>query len=66
MLKRIFRKWNSRKVQDSKIRRFKSQRGQTMSEYALVVAAVALVVVGGYRTMGTNVQSVVTKVDSQL
>ena len=43
-----------------------SARGQTMTEYALILAAVAVVVVVGYRTMGTTISSLLTSVDSQL
>ena len=42
------------------------QRGQTMTEYALILAAVAVVVFIGYETMGTTIGSVLTNVDSQL
>jgi len=42
------------------------QRGQTMTEYALILAAVAVVVYVAYETMGTTVGSVLTNVDSQL
>ncbi len=42
------------------------QRGQTMTEYALILAAVAVVVYVAYQTMGTTVGSVLTNVDSQL
>ncbi len=42
------------------------QRGQTMTEYALILAAVAVVVFIGYQTMGTTVKSVLNSVDSQL
>ncbi len=42
------------------------QRGQTMTEYALILAAVAVVVFIGYETMGTTIKSVLTNVDSQL
>ena len=42
------------------------QRGQTMTEYALILAAVAVVVYLGYQTMGTNIQSLLNNVDSQL
>ena len=31
------------------------QRGQTMAEYALILAAVAVVVFVGYQTMGTTI-----------
>ncbi len=41
-------------------------RGQTMTEYALILAAVAVVVYLGYETMGTNIQSLLNSVDSQL
>ncbi len=41
-------------------------RGQTMTEYALILAAVAVVVFIGYETMGTTIKSVLTSVDSQL
>ncbi len=42
------------------------RRGQTMTEYALILAAVAVVVFIGYETMGTTIKSVLTNVDSQL
>lgn len=42
------------------------QRGQTMAEYALILAAVAVVVFAGYQLLGTNIQSALNKVDSQL
>ncbi len=42
------------------------QRGQTMTEYALILAAVAVVVFIAYETMGTTIGSVLTSVDSQL
>ena len=42
------------------------QRGQTMTEYALILAAVAVVVVVGYQTMGTTITKLLTNVDSQL
>jgi len=42
------------------------QRGQTMAEYALILAAVAVVVYVGYQAMGTTVSSVLGSVDNQL
>ena len=42
------------------------QRGQTMAEYALIMAAVAVVVFVGYQTMGTTVTTLLGSVDSQL
>jgi Flp pilus assembly pilin Flp len=41
-------------------------RGQTMAEYALIMAAVAVVVFAGYQTMGTTITSLLTSVDSKL
>ena len=42
------------------------QRGQTMAEYALILAAVAVVVYVGYQTMGTTITTLLTSVDSEL
>ena len=41
-------------------------RGQTMTEYALILAAVAVVVYAGYQTMGTTIGSLLTVVDGKL
>jgi Flp pilus assembly pilin Flp len=41
-------------------------RGQTMAEYALILAAVAVVVFIGYQTMGTTITSLLTTVDTKL
>jgi len=41
-------------------------RGQTMTEYALILAAVAVVVFAGYQTMGTTINSLLTTVDGQI
>ena len=41
-------------------------RGQTMTEYALILAAVAVVVYAGYQTMGTTITSLLTTVDTNL
>ena len=41
-------------------------RGQTMAEYALIMAAVAVVVFVGYQTMGTTITTLLTTVDSSL
>lgn len=40
--------------------------GQTMTEYALILAAVAVVVFVGYQTMGQTITSLVSSVDSQI
>ena len=42
------------------------QRGQTMAEYALIMAAVAVVVFVGYQTMGTTVTTLLSTVDGKL
>jgi Flp pilus assembly pilin Flp len=42
------------------------QRGQTMTEYALILSAVAVVVFIGYQTMGTTIGSLLTSVDGSL
>jgi Flp pilus assembly pilin Flp len=41
-------------------------RGQTMAEYALILAAVAVVVFVGYQTMGTTITTLLGSVDSKL
>jgi len=42
------------------------QRGQTMAEYALILAAVAVVVFVGYQTMGTTITMLLSTVDGSL
>ena len=41
-------------------------RGQTMTEYALILAAIAVVVYGVYAAMGNNIGSLANGVDSSL
>jgi Flp pilus assembly pilin Flp len=41
-------------------------RGQTMAEYALILAAVAIVVYVGYQTMGSTLTTMLTTVDTSL
>ena len=41
-------------------------RGQTMTEYALILSAVAVVVFVGYQTMGSTIGSLLTNVDGKL
>ena len=41
-------------------------KGQTMTEYALILSAVAVVVFVGYETMGTDISSLLGTIDSQL
>lgn len=42
------------------------QRGQTMTEYAMILSAVAVVVFAGYTLMGTDIQSLLNSVDGKL
>jgi Flp pilus assembly pilin Flp len=42
------------------------QRGQTMAEYALIMAAVAVVVFVGYQTMGSTITTLLSTVDASL
>jgi Flp pilus assembly pilin Flp len=43
-----------------------SQPGQTMTEYALILAAVAVIVYAGYQIMGTTVTTMLSSVDQLL
>ena len=42
------------------------KRGQTMTEYALILAAIAVVCMVGYSAMGTTITTLLTSVDGQL
>ena len=42
------------------------QRGQTMTEYALILSAIAVVVFIGYQTMGGTIGTLLTSVDTSL
>jgi Flp pilus assembly pilin Flp len=44
----------------------RNTRGQTMTEYALLLAAIAVVVYGTYRVLGNNIGSLTSGVDSTL
>ena len=43
-----------------------ARKGQTMTEYALILAAVAIVVFAVYEVMGQNITTLVNKVDNAL
>lgn len=43
-----------------------SKKGQTMTEYALILAAVAVVVFAAYQATGTNIKALVNSVDGQI
>ena len=42
------------------------RRGQTMTEYALILAAVAVVVYAGYQTLGTTINAALSTVDGKI
>lgn len=42
------------------------KRGQTMVEYALIMAAVAVIAFAGYKTMGGDISTVLSSVNSSL
>jgi len=41
-------------------------KGQTMTEYALILAAVAVVVFAAYATMGNDISALVNRIDTDL
>jgi len=43
-----------------------NRRGQTMTEYALILAAIAVAVYGVYAVMGNNISTLASGVDSTL
>jgi Flp pilus assembly pilin Flp len=49
------------RVREFAVRRF---RGQTMTEYAMVLAAIAIAVFAAYKALGSSVSSLMTGVDS--
>ena len=51
------------RVRESVVR---NARGQTMTEYALILAAIAVVVYGTYRALGNNIGSLANGIDSAL
>jgi Flp pilus assembly pilin Flp len=44
----------------------KNAKGQTMTEYALILAAVAIVAYVTYQVMGQDIGSMVNKIDTSL
>ena len=42
----------------------RNTRGQTTTEYALILAAIAVVVYGTYKALGNSINSLATGVDS--
>jgi Flp pilus assembly pilin Flp len=63
--------WGGRRLKmDSLIKFFvkarEAQKGQTMTEYALILAAVAVVVFVTYEVMGQDINSLVNSIDKSL
>ena len=56
-MKRIFQKFSVA---------LKCCKGQTMTEYALILSAVAVVVYLGYQSMGGDITSLLGSIDNQL
>jgi Flp pilus assembly pilin Flp len=44
----------------------RKMQGQTMTEYALILAAIAVVVYGTYKVLGNSIGSLASGVDSTL
>jgi Flp pilus assembly pilin Flp len=48
------------------LRRMKSKKGQTLVEYALILAFISVVAISVLIALGVNIQSVFTTITSQL
>jgi Flp pilus assembly pilin Flp len=48
------------------VRAHNRHRGQTMTEYALILSAVAVVVYAGYQAMGTSISGLLNSVDGNM
>jgi Flp pilus assembly pilin Flp len=46
--------------------RLSTRKGQTMTEYALILAAVAVVCFAGYKLMGNDIQSLLNNISGDL
>ncbi len=46
--------------------RMTASRGQTMTEYAMIIAVVAVVAYGGYQAFGTSTTALLTSIDGSL
>jgi len=45
---------------------FRMPKGQTMAEYALLLASVAVIVYAAYQKMGTTITTLLTTVDGKI
>jgi Flp pilus assembly pilin Flp len=46
--------------------RLTTGKGQTMTEYAMIVTVVAVAVYGGYKALGTSTQTLLSSIDGTL
>jgi Flp pilus assembly pilin Flp len=46
--------------------RSRLSRGQTMTEYALIVSAIGVVVYSAYKSTGNTIKALLTTIDGQL
>lgn len=46
--------------------RLAAENGQTMTEYVLILSAVAIVVLAGYQTAGSDLKTLVTALTAEL
>jgi Flp pilus assembly pilin Flp len=51
---------------DRPAKRVCNTRGQTITQYALILTAIALMVYGSYRALGNDIGTLVSGVDSSL
>jgi Flp pilus assembly pilin Flp len=42
------------------------EKGQTLAEYALILAAVAVVCIVAYQTLGTTINSILSTINAKL
>ncbi|MGH7814027.1 MAG: Flp family type IVb pilin [Candidatus Binataceae bacterium] len=54
------------KIRKMYVKAMEYHRGQTMTEYALILAAVAIIVFVGYQTMGTDISALLVSIDGDL
>jgi Flp pilus assembly pilin Flp len=47
-------------------RRFRENKGQTMAEYGLIVALVAVIAVGAWAALGTSISGTVTSISGDI
>ena len=58
--------WVMNSIRETYVKANQLVGGQTMTEYALILAAVAVVVFAGYQIMGTDINNLLSSIDSLL